>query len=284
MSRKVYFKIPDEDKNTLFEETDTKIWLIANYTIIFFIILSIILVWIDSLPNITQNQKFTIFILDFIISTVFFIEYIYRFINSDEKKIFPFRFINMMDLLSFLPFFILIIFYWIWTYWFFSIFRIFRIFRIFELLEKVPIAKKVIKWIFKHHVEYLAAIFVIIIILTIASTWVYYSEHIFWDKEIFISLPQTFWWAIVTMTTTWYWDMVPTSLIWKIIASIIMFLWPILVTILSSITVIIFLESTKIIELEEKTDTCNNCWKRNPNNSIYCNRCWKKININRAQD
>ncbi|MDD2871205.1 MAG: ion transporter [Candidatus Gracilibacteria bacterium] len=276
-NRKIYYKVSDEDKNTLFEETDTKLGLIANYVIMFFILLSVILVGIDTIPNLTNKQKFIIFIIDLVISSVFLIEYIYRYINSDEKKKFPFRFINIMDLLSFLPFFILIILYGIGSYGFFAIFRIFRIFRIYELIERIPIAKKLFRGIFEHKTEYLSAIFVIIIVLTLFSSGVYFSEQLWGDKETFNSIPKTFWWAIVTMTTTGYGDLVPSSLLGKFIASLLMFLGPVLVTILSSITVLIFLDSTKIIDFNTKKKTCQGCNKSNPYNSIYCNKCGKKI-------
>ncbi|MDP2090080.1 MAG: ion transporter [Candidatus Gracilibacteria bacterium] len=277
IKRKIYYKIPDEDKNTLFEKTDTKLGLIANYTIIFFIFLSVILVGIETLPNINNEQKFIIFIIDLIISIVFLFEYIYRFINSDNKIKFPFRFINIMDLLSFLPFFLLIIFYGIGSYGFFALFRVFRIFRIYELIERVPIAKKLFKGIYKHRIEYLSAIFVIIIVLTLFSSTVYFAEQFWGDKNGYNSIPKTFWWAIVTMTTTGYGDMVPASFIGKTIASLLMFLGPVLITIISSITVIIFLDSTKLIELNYNKKICPKCNKSNPNNSIYCNKCGKKM-------
>lgn len=271
------FETPYEVENTLFEKTDTKLWLIANYTVMFFIILSVIIVWIDTIPDLTKEQKHYIFIIDFIISSVFLIEYIYRLVLSDNRLKFPFKIINIFDLLSFLPFFILVLIYWIWSYSIFALFRIFRIFRIFELTQRIPVINKLITWINKHKIEYLAAIFIIIIILTVFSSLVYLSEQKWWNSELFRSIPDTFWWAIVTTTTTWYWDIVPISFIWKFIASILMFIWPILVAILSSITVIVFLDSTKIIDFSKKELICKNCGKANPNDSNYCNKCWKKI-------
>jgi len=271
------YVIPDEDKNTLFEKTDTYLWLFANYTIIFFIVLSLILVCLDTIPSINENYKSIIFTLDLIISSVFLIEYIYRWYNSDEKIKFPFKLMNFFDLLSFLPFFILIILNGIWSYYIFALFRIFKVFRIFELIERIPIISKLVNGINKHKTEYLAAIFLILIILTIFSTFVYFIELKWWNKELFNSIPTTFRWAVVTMTTTGYWDMIPASVLWKIIASMLMFLWPILIAILSSITVIVFLDSTNMIDLNKKLLICKKCFRPNQKNSKYCNNCWNKI-------
>ncbi len=275
---KIIFKVSDEDKNTLFEKTNTILWLWANYIVIFFIILSVILVALDTIPWFSLKYHKIIFILDFIISIVFAVEYFYRWKYSSHKIKFPFKILNILDFLSFFPFFILIIFYWPDTYSIFAIFRIFRIFRIFELLEKVPIALKLLKWLKTHKIEYLAAIFVISIILVVFSTIIYLLEYNFWwNKELFVSLPDALWWGVVTMTTVWYWDMVPKLAISKFIASFLMFLWPMLMTILSTITVIIFIESTKIVNISSRDKLCKNCNTINESDSKYCKHCWKKL-------
>jgi len=271
------YKISDEDKNTVFERTDTKLGLIANYTIIFFIFVSILVVFLNSIPWYNEKYLMYFFIIDLIISSTFLIEYIYRWRNSSHKKDFPFRIMNILDLLSFLPFFILVIIYWIWSYSIFVIFRIFRIFRIFELIERVPIISKILSWINKHKIEYLSAIFSISIILIISSTLVYLVEKEYWNKELFVSIPQTLWWAVVTMTTTWYGDMIPITLTWKIIAWFLMLLWPVIIAIVSSITVVIFLDSTNIIHINKNVKICKKCYSENKEDSHYCNNCWKKL-------
>lgn len=274
---KAKYRVSDEDKNTLFENTDTKVWLWANYAVVFFILLSVVIVWLDSIPWFSQNYWLYIFIADFIISTVFLLEYIYRWKNSSKRKNFPFRMMNILDLLSFLPFFILIWIHWIGHYAIFALFRIFRIFRIFELVERLPVVTKLIIGINKHKIEYLAAIFVIFIILTIFSTLVFLTEHRWGDSIAFSSIPETFWWAVVTMTTTWYGNMVPITFLWKVIASLLMFLGPILIAILSSITVLVFLESTQMIQFNKNEKKCKKCWNLNDDSWKYCSKCWFKI-------
>lgn len=95
------YKISDEDKNTLFERTNTKIWLYANYLIIFFIFLSIFVVFLDSIPTLNEKYLIYFFIVDFVISTIFLIEYVYRWFRSSHKIKFPFKILNIFDLLSF---------------------------------------------------------------------------------------------------------------------------------------------------------------------------------------
>ena len=274
---KVKYEVSPGDRNTLFERTDTKLWLWANYVVVFFILLSIVVVWIDTIPEFSKAFMVEIFLVDFLISTVFLVEYIYRWKRSSSKTVFPFRLMNILDILSFAPFFILILIYGVGSYSIFALFRIFRVFRIFELIERLPIVTKLLRWINRHKVEYLAAVFVILIILTVFSTLVYLVEQAWWNAVAFSSMPETFWWAIVTMTTTWYGNMIPVSLAWKVIASFLMILWPILIAILSSITVIIFIDSTKIINLDRKNKKCEECHTENEIDAKYCKKCGAQI-------
>lgn len=276
MNNKKY-KIPDEDKNTLFERTNTKIWLYANYFIIFFIFLSILVVFLDSIPELNENYLVTFFIIDFIISSIFLIEYIYRWLRSWKKMKFPFKILNIFDLLSFLPFFILVLIYWVGTYSIFVVFRIFRVFRIFELIKRINIIKNLLKSINKHKIEYLSWILVITIILIISSTIVYFAEQKWWNIGTFNTLPNTLRWAIVTMSTTGYWDMLPVTTIWKIVASFLMLLWPVVIAIISSITVIIFLETSKIVQFTKINNVCVNCSSKNRDTAYYCSNCWEKL-------
>ncbi|MFK7780209.1 MAG: ion transporter [Candidatus Gracilibacteria bacterium] len=274
---KIVYEVSDEDKNTIFEHTDTKLGLWANYVIISLIILSVLIVGAYTIPGFEQKYGSQIFFIDFFISSIFLIEYVYRWSNSGHKTNFPFRLMNLLDLLSFLPFFILIIIYGPGGYAIFALFRIFRVFRIFELVVRIPIIKKIGSGINKHKIEYLTAIFVILIILVLFSTLVYLFEQKGGNAVAFTSIPETFWWAIVTMSTTGYGNIIPLSLAGKIIASILMILGPILMTILSTITVIIFLESTKMISIDIEKKQCEKCGSKNDNDAHFCKKCGEKI-------
>lgn len=271
------YEIPMEDRNTIFERTDTKLGLIANYTIIFFIFVSIFIVYLSNMPGYNEKYMMYFFIADLIISIVFLIEYIYRWNNSNNKIKFPIKIMNILDLLSFLPFFILVLIYWIWTYSIFVIFRIFRIFRIFELINRIPITKMFLVWINRHKIEIITWFTIVFLILIIFSTILYFVENTWGNSNSFNSLANSLWWWIYTLTTLWDAWMIPETFIWRIIAWIVMLIWPMFIAVISSILVVIFLDSTNIIHINKSKNTCGKCFTDNLETANFCNNCWKKL-------
>jgi len=273
----IKYKIHDEDKNTIFEKTNKKKWVYANYFLIVLIFISIFIAFLSTMWEVYYKYFTIIFIADFLISSIFLIEYLYRFKNSDKKIEFPFKILNIFDLLSFMPFFILLIIKGPAVYWLFALFRIFRVFRILELFEKIPISIKILKWIIKHKTELITWVFIIFIILLIFTSLVYISETIWWNKEVFSSLTKTLWWAIYAITTSWDAWLIPQTIIWRILSWILMVIWPIMISIISSIIILIFLDATSMIDLNKNKSKCKHCKTNNNNDSKYCKECGKKL-------
>ncbi|MDQ7009618.1 MAG: ion transporter [Candidatus Gracilibacteria bacterium] len=263
--------VDDTDKNTVFEHTNTRLGRYANYGIILLIIISVFLVMFESIGDNGIKYLYIIFYIDLVISLLFLIEYIYRFFHSDHKKRFPFRITNIFDLLSFLPFFIITLFFGIGNYIVFSLFRMFRVLKIFELFSHVPILLKLIRGIYRYKFEYFSAISIIFIILVFFSTAIYYIENFGGKSLEFSSIPATMWWATVTMTTVGYGDMVPLTVIGKVLGGLLMFLGPVVIAIISAITVFVFLEATKLIEIGKKS--CLSCGVGNTKNANFCRHC-----------
>ncbi|MDD2907377.1 MAG: zinc ribbon domain-containing protein [Candidatus Gracilibacteria bacterium] len=271
------YNVPDEDKNTIFERTDTKLGLFVNYTIIIFIFISIFIVFLSTIPGYNEKYLMYFFIADLIISSTFLIEYVYRWKYSSHKTNFPFRIMNIFDLLSFLPFFILIFVYGIGAYGIFAIFRIFRIFRIFELIERIPITRMFLIGINKHKIEIIIGFFIIFLLLTIFSTILYFIENTWGNSSSFDSLAKSAWWGIYALTTSGDAGMIPETFVGRMIAGILMSIGPMFISIISSVLIVIFLDSINMINLTKKVIICKKCFTENNENSHFCNNCGKKI-------
>jgi len=109
---------------------------------------------------------------------------------------------------------------------FFSVYdlRILRLFRLFDIFSQsrflLP-TNTLIKTIIKQKNALLGSQIMVISILLIVSTFIYFLESAV-QPEVFGSIPSTMWWGIATLTTVGYGDVVPMTDLGKLLASFTM--------------------------------------------------------------
>lgn len=109
---------------------------------------------------------------------------------------------------------------------FFSVYdlRILRLFRLFDIFSQsrflLP-TNTLIKTIVKQKNALLGSQIMVISILLIVSTFIYFLESAV-QPEVFGSIPSTMWWGIATLTTVGYGDVVPMTDLGKVLASFTM--------------------------------------------------------------
>ncbi|XP_072568760.1 potassium voltage-gated channel subfamily A member 1-like isoform X2 [Paramormyrops kingsleyae] len=169
------------------------------------------------------------FVIETICVSWFSIELVLRFLSSPSKILFLKDYMNLIDFSSILPFFIeqfsdiskaadggeqeestLALF---------KIVRLVRVFRIFKLSRHskgLQILGMTLKASMR---ELVLLVFFLLIGVIIFSSAIYFAEG---DEEetTFLSIPYSFWWAVVTMTTVGYGDMYPETLMGKLVGSL----------------------------------------------------------------
>ena len=109
---------------------------------------------------------------------------------------------------------------------FFSIYdlRMLRLFRLFDIFSQsrflLP-TNTLIKTIIKQRNALLGSQIMVISILLVVSTFIYFLESKV-QPDVFGSIPSTMWWGIATLTTVGYGDVVPMTDIGKLLASFTM--------------------------------------------------------------
>ena len=261
----------DRDKyDDVLQDPSSTLWHILSKFIIFCILVAVGLVILETVPSLSQQYGRVFFYGDAVISCIFLLEYIYRFFKSRTKLRFIWGFFNVIDLISFLPFFLSLFFPSLVWLGILKVLRLLRILRLFEVSVKSPIALGFIKTIREYSKEYKAIFTLFASLLIIFSSFVYLIEHTV--NPGFKTIPDALWWGLVTMTTVWYGDIVPITIFWKILGACMILLWPILLAVISSITILVFMdvaESQKITS----TKVCQTCKTRNTEHANFCLNC-----------
>ncbi len=261
------------------EDRDSTIWKIWNFVLDFSVIISILVIVLESIKPFWIDYAKQIFLITFSISSIFLLDYLYRFFRANNKKVFFSSILNFVDLLSFLPFFLSMIFVTFFNAWFFVIFRILRVFRVLRLLRNIPLTVWFFQTLKNYKDEYKAIFLMFGIIIFVVSVLVYEIENPV--NPEFSSIAKSLWWWMVTAATVWYGDIYPITPMWKIIWSIVIFLGPALLAIIWSLTIMVFTEVSRIQEKVKKwkVKICSYCEVENQIDSNYCHNCWKKFRV-----
>ena len=149
----------------------------------------------------------------FEISSVYFtLEFLLRVLVCPSKIKFLKSFMNWIDLVTVLPYFLSFISGGEWTGWLIPL-KTVRLYRLFSLSISFQI---MLKAILASVNELTLGLGTIIIPAIIFSCFIYLAEKDA-NSEMFGNAPESFWWAIVTMTTLGYGDKVPVTGLGKLI-------------------------------------------------------------------
>ncbi|KAK4472484.1 hypothetical protein MN116_003732 [Schistosoma mekongi] len=220
----------------LFEYPETSI-LAFTFSMASFIftVISIILFCIETLPVYAQthcepgakpNFRDPFFIIETLCTFWFTIEIFIRFISCPSPKIFIKDIKNLIDLAAIVPYYITL-FNVLITFSCegaknsasLAFLRVIRLIRVFKL-TKHSSGLQVLVLTFKESIEGLSLFLVafIVCILVFSST-IYYVEIDRKGSQI-ESIPDAFWWAVITMCTVGYGDKVPKGPLGKVVGSV----------------------------------------------------------------
>lgn len=168
--------------------------------------------------------------IEFISSLVFTIEYILRLwsctVTSKYKHPFWGRLkyaitpLSIIDFLSILPFYLLFLFPNLAFINLISLLRLLRLLKTSRYSESVRSLGTVL---YAKKEELIATAFAVFIILTFASTLMYFLESEA-NPYTFGSIPDAMWWGVITLTTVGYGDIYPITPLGKFLGSVLAFL------------------------------------------------------------
>ena len=262
-----------EKYENILHDPDSALWKRINIFIQICVFIAVGIIIFETVGDWWNTYRWQFFLVDAWISLIFAWEYLYRFIRARSKSYFVKKPMNIIDFLSFGPFFLWLVFIPLAGFDILKILRLFRILRLFEVSSHSPIALGFMRTLQWYSKEYKAVLWIFLTVLIIVSTFVHYFE---WSTNPdFASIPHTLWWGIVTMTTVWYGDMAPITLGGKLSGVCIILLWPVLLAVISSITILVFMD---VAEAHKNAlfKACAKCRTRNNDEANYCLHCGNK--------
>ncbi len=256
-------------------EADTRAGKLFDVVLLWLIVLSVVLVMLESVEDINARYHALFNVAEWIITILFSIEYIARILIVRRPLSYIFSFYGLIDFLSTIPKYLSLLLVGTQVLVVFRSLRLLRVFRILKLHQYVGESQKLMHALRASRTKILVFLFAILIICVVLGTVMYLVE----DRESgFTSIPKSVYWAIVTLTTVGYGDIAPQTIAGQFIASFIMILG---YAIIAIPTGIVTSEMTRGNGAEQIFDTqsCPNCSAdRHPYQARYCYRCGYKLN------
>ena len=265
----------DEDwKKKLFRIiyfADTPLGKLFDLLLLFMITLSTIIIILDSVESVKFHQTF--WYLELIMTILFIIEYIIRVLVVKNKRDYIFSFLGLIDLLSIIPFFLGMFFYEVKFLMIIRLLRMLRIFRILNMMDYMDDGHYILDSLRNNSRKIAVFLLFIVIVAVISGAIMYMVEG---GENGFNNIPESIYWAVVTITTVAYGDISPKTGLGKFISMILMLCGYSIIAVPTGI--ITSHMRRKYLNLKTKKILCDRCGNiDNDDDARYCKTCGKRL-------
>ena len=256
-------------------EADTPAGKAFDIVLLFVILLSIVVVMLESVKSINAEYSHLLYITEWFITIIFTVEYILRILTIKTPRKYIFSFYGIIDFISTIPTYLTLFLGGYNVLLAVRALRLLRIFRILKIARYIGEANKLNLALRQSRPKILVFLFAVVIITIIAGTVMYLVEG---EASGFDNIPLSIYWCIVTLTTVGFGDIAPITPLGRFIASFIM------ITGYGIIAVPTGIVSAEYSRAGEKTvpvntQVCPNCSEsQHLDGAKYCHNCGNKLN------
>lgn len=201
---------------------DTKAGRTFDIVLLWLIGVSVGVVMLESVPELQVKYGRLFFIMEWVFTILFTIEYVVRVIVVRRKARYLFSFFGIVDILSIIPTYLAIFLAGSQYLLVIRILRLLRVFRILKMARHIGEANLIMNAFRASLAKITVFLFFVVAITVVLGTAMYIVEGVIAGNPGFSSVPQSVYWGIVTISTVGYGDITPVTVTGKFIATIIM--------------------------------------------------------------
>ncbi|AZB30081.1 ion transporter [Chryseobacterium balustinum] len=249
---------------------DTKLGKLFDITLLSLILVSTFIIMMESVPKLDKKYHVYFIVSEWIISVIFTAEYWARIAVLKNKKNYIFSFFGIIDFLSLVPFYLSFFFPVTKYFLIFRMLRMLRVFRVFNLLDFMNDGSVIVRALRNSSRKIYIFLLFLIIFSVIVGSLMFMVEG---GRPGFETIPQSIYWAVVTVTTVGYGDVSPITPTGKFFAVILMLAGYSIIAVPTGIVTAEMRNKRQNLEL-----TCERCGNEDiDDDARYCKQCGKKL-------
>ncbi len=260
-------------------ESDTYWGKLFDVCLLVMIVLSILLIIVESLPGLNSTWKLVFTIFEYVFTAFFSLEYLMRIYCSPKPREYVLSFFGIIDFLSTIP---------IYLGWLigsarylmvlrtFRLIRVFRVFKLFSFLSEGDMLMRSLML----SARKILVFFLFIVVMVISLGTLMYMVEGNVEGSAFTDIPSSIYWAVVTMTTVGYGDIAPITTMGRFLSTIVMLLGYTIISVPTGIVSAQFIHDGQ--HTHRTKHKCPECGAPVSEKDHYCGYCGH--NLDHKQD
>lgn len=199
--------------------SDTRAGMLFDVLLIMAILVSVTVVILTTVQGVNARHGRLLYLIEWCFTLAFTLEYFLRLYCVRSRWGYARSFYGIVDLLSIIPTYLGLILTGTGPMLVIRVLRILRLFRVMHMNRYIGEANILLEVLRAGWRKTLVFIYVVLTLVVVFATLMHFLEG---PEAGFTSIPQSMYWAIVTLTTVGYGDITPVTTAGKFIAALIM--------------------------------------------------------------
>ncbi len=252
--------------------TDTPAGKLFDVVLICTILLSVLIVILDSVSAFSIQYGVYMRALEWALTIVFTIEYLVRISVSPRPLGYMKSFYGIVDLLSILPSYLGLIYADVGYLLIIRLLRVLRVFRVLKLMRYIGEANVLGRSLLMSRRKIFVFFSFVLVLAIIFGSLMFVVEG---PANGFTSIPRSVYWTIVTITTVGYGDITPHTVVGQLIATMVMLTG---YSIIAVPTGIFTAEIAQEMQRQRSLKNCQNCHlSGHESDADYCRKCGAEL-------
>jgi voltage-gated potassium channel len=236
------------------------------------IVASVVTVLLESVASVRADHGTVLRALEWAFTILFTVEYLLRLATVGKPLRYALSFFGVVDLMAIVPTYLSVFLPGAQSLIVIRALRLLRIFRVLKLAQFVGEARMLRAALNASVRKITVFLGTVLTIVLIVGALMYLIEG---EASGFDSIPQSMYWAIVTLTTVGYGDIAPQTLVGKLLASVVMVLG---YGIIAVPTGIVTVELAQARRAPITTEACPDCGAGGHDaDADYCKFCGARL-------